>query len=74
MNNEKRAIRPRVSFARCGTQQQWDKKRDQYSDMCQVIPGTLYVNREGICLVTSQEWTDWLLGKTSSMPENEGVY
>lgn len=66
---DKEHNRPRVSFARCGTQEEWDRYKYQYTDMCQVIPGTLYVNKEGICLVTSREWADWLHGKREDMPQ-----
>lgn len=65
--------KPSITFAKCGTQEEWDKAKVNYADMCKVIPGTLYINKDGLCLVTSREWSDWLQGKRIYMPENEGV-
>ena len=48
----------------------WDKYRNQYS-VYRVIPAKVYINKQGICLVTSQEWCDWLWGKTDEIPEVE---
>lgn len=61
-------VSPCVSFAKCGTEEEWARYKQHYPDVHKVMPGTLYVNEFGICLVTSQEWVNWLLGKTDTIP------
>lgn len=61
-------MRPQVSFCRCGTEKEWNMHQRQYSGMNRVVPGTIYVSERGLCLVTSQEWVDWLTGKTDKIP------
>lgn len=58
-----------VTFCRCGTEEQWIKNRDRYGSMHHVVPGTIYVSEEGLCLVTSQEWVEWLMGRSEHLPD-----
>ena len=59
-----------VTFCRCGTEESWKRHREngEYAGMNLVVPGTVYVSETGICLVTSQEWVDWLTGETEDIP------
>lgn len=66
--------RPIVSFCRCGTKESWEKARKGYTEMNHVVPGEIYVSDDGLCLVTSQEWVDWLTGRTDIPPfNNSGI-
>lgn len=65
--------RPVVTFCRCGTQEQWNKCKDSYPGMHHIIPGTIYISNNGICLVTSQEWADWLTGKVTDIPDMQNL-
>ena len=60
-----------VTFARCGTHEQWEICKSQYTNTYHVMPATVYVGEEGICLITSQEWVDWLTGKIEDIPNNK---
>lgn len=63
-----------VTFCHCGTQESWNKMKRSYHGMNHIIPATVYVSDNGICLVTSQEWADWLTGKTDEIPtKTEGT-
>lgn len=61
-----------IIFGKCGTPEQWEKYKENYPDMYVPIPATIYVSQSGCCLVTSQEWVDWLQRKTDVMPTNIG--
>lgn len=60
-----------VSFARCGTMEQWERHKNEYPGVYNVMPATIYVSDAGLCLVTSQEWVDWLTGKREEAPVME---
>lgn len=62
-----------ITFCHCGTEEMWQKYRenDRYAGMNLIVPGTIYVSETGLCLVTSQEWVDWLTGKTECPPYGE---
>ena len=62
--------RPIIEFAKCGTEEMWELNKHKYN-VQQVIPATLYICETGICVVTSKEWTDWMLGITDKIPEGE---
>lgn len=62
---------PVVTFCRCGTKESWEKAHKNYSGMNHIIPATIYVSDTGLCLVTSQEWVDWLTGRTAEIPTKE---
>lgn len=64
--------KPVVNFCHCGTEEAWQKHREDYHEMNCVIPGTIYVSKNGLCLVTSQEWVDWLMGRTEKIPDTKG--
>lgn len=60
--------RPRVRQCLCGT------KKDDIPESYKQIPGTLYVNYNGIYVVTTEEWVNWLQGKNNTMPkENKSM-
>ena len=62
--------RPIIQFAKCGTPEIWERQKHNYN-VHKVIPATLYICETGICVVTSQEWADWMLGRTDKIPEGE---
>lgn len=66
--------RPRVTFAKCGTQESWERYQSSYPDAAQVIPATIYINKCGIFLITSKEWVDWLLGNRENRPDEDAGY
>ena len=63
--------KPRIDHEICGTQEQWDKRPDLHDKTYRIIPAKIYVNKTDLYLVTSQEWCDWLHGKTDKVPEVE---
>lgn len=60
---------------RCGTSEQWKIHENDriYHGMVR-IPGAIYTNGSGICLVTSQNWVDYLTERTDKMPEEPDWY
>lgn len=62
-----------VTYARCGTEESWEKHKEEYPGSYHVIPASVYVSETGICLVTSKEWVDWLLGKTDKIPNTDDM-
>lgn len=62
--------KPYVTYARCETKESFEMNKNKYPNNYQVIPAEIYVDKEGICLVTSQEWCDWLCGKRDDIPNS----
>ena len=57
----------RVQYLRCGTADSL-KRNERILDDYHAVPGSLYINKTGVIFVTSQEWVDWLTGKTKCVP------
>lgn len=62
-----------IDYARVGTRDSWERNKEKYPGSYHVVPASLYVSETGICLVTSQDWVDWLLGRTDEIPGTEEV-
>ena len=60
-----------MRFLKCGTKEDWERHREKYPGMYQVVPATIFISENGLCLVTSKEWTDWLLGETDNIPSTQ---
>lgn len=64
----------RVNICRCGTPESWEEYRKNHPELSPVIPAKVYVGENSIYLVTSQEWVDWLTGKTMDRPQRKTRY
>ena len=61
-----------IYFANCGTPEEWEIHKQKYPGMYKVVPATVYIKDGGICLITSESWRDWILGKTDNIPVEKG--
>ena len=62
--------RPVIQFANCGTPESWERTKHNFN-VHKVIPATLYICDTGICVITSQEWVNWMVGRASEIPKGE---
>ena len=60
-----------VVHTMCGTIEDWNKHPELHV-MTHITPAEIYIDKNNICLITSQEWSDWLKGKTQIVPTAKG--
>lgn len=67
----------RIISCTCGTRESFAKHANEarFQGMAKVIPAEVYISEGStgmsLHIIISQEWEDWLMGKTDEMPKDE---